>query len=132
VDNVNNILKKVVMGQDTRKQNDLDALMIAADGTKNKSALGYVIFPVFFLLLLYIFGISSCLSFGYYDATFSIFLSLLLCMLVFLLLGPTQSWVCPSLLHVLVPLQRESLSTATSERSLGTRTSLCFRCPPST
>jgi len=40
VDNVNSILKNVVMGQDCSKQGDIDAMMIAADGTKNKSNVG--------------------------------------------------------------------------------------------
>jgi len=40
VENVNTVLKDVVMGADPSEQNKLDAAMIAADGTPNKGNLG--------------------------------------------------------------------------------------------
>jgi len=40
VDNVNSVLKNAVMGQDCTKQGDIDAMMISADGSKNKSNVG--------------------------------------------------------------------------------------------
>lgn len=40
VDNVNNIIKKQLIGKNVKKQEELDKLMIKLDGRKNKSKLG--------------------------------------------------------------------------------------------